>query len=796
MANNTLIGALRAEATLESGKFVDGAKKIRKESKQTQQQLKRDFSSMGAAVKGFGGALTAGLSIGLLGGLAKKALDFATSIKDVAAQAGVSTKALQEFRYAASQMGIKQAEADKGLTKLNETLGKAAAGSSSAQKALAAVGVTMEDVRKKTPTEIFGKIADQMIKQGGAAKNAAAANAVFGESAAKLNPLLDKGSQGINELAQAAQRLGIVLSDQQIQNADETARKLDDVRQVLAAQIAGVVADNASSIVSLAQALGQLTGQIVNFLGSNPQAALAILGGLAGSRFGLPGAAAGAIGGAILGSGPQAQVDQRRLEGNTGLLRHNLQQQMASIRAKRAAGQPIKQSELNRLKSLTDKLNAATGNFPSPALGGGDLPQFLAGAPRKGRAPRSPRGPRDRSDDTTFAFDQELRRAQVDVLRAQQSLATTSDQRAAIALQLLDADREMQQAELDNRVRRAERDFAEGKITAGALEQVKAQAEKLKAEYDSADALQRQAIAQELAAEKARDAAELVESGYDLKIEQAQLDAALAETAKDRRAAELRILALMKEQEKARLEAVIADKQSSELAKAQAQQRLRELDSLYAAREAGVRQGTRGPLESFGAEFGDISEELEQLKVQGIEGAANALSQLTQGWDSFRDAALSAIQAVIQELIRLQLMKLAANLLGSAAGAGGGGLPFAPSGTSGPSGFSGYVGIGSFMGGGGLPGFAGGGGFRVRGIPGIDKNTLQMNGIPIANISYGERVDISNDNEGAGKRGGDTHVHIGSLSGMTPYEGRATGRQIARGMHERVALSATGKRRK
>ena len=69
MANNTLIGALRAEATLESGKFVDGAKKIRKESKATEAQLKRDFSSMGAAVKGFGGALTAGLSIGLLGGL-------------------------------------------------------------------------------------------------------------------------------------------------------------------------------------------------------------------------------------------------------------------------------------------------------------------------------------------------------------------------------------------------------------------------------------------------------------------------------------------------------------------------------------------------------------------------------------------------------------------------------------------------------------------------------------------------------------------------------------------------------
>ena len=67
MANNMLIGALRAEATLESGKFVDGAKKIRTEAKKTETQLKSSFSAMGAAVKGFGGAMTAGLSIGLLG---------------------------------------------------------------------------------------------------------------------------------------------------------------------------------------------------------------------------------------------------------------------------------------------------------------------------------------------------------------------------------------------------------------------------------------------------------------------------------------------------------------------------------------------------------------------------------------------------------------------------------------------------------------------------------------------------------------------------------------------------------
>lgn len=715
MANNTLIGAIRAEATLESGKFVDGAKKIRKEAKTTEVQVKSSFSAMGTAVKGFGGALTAGLSIGLLGGLAKKALDFATSIKDVAKQVGVTTKELQEFRYAAAQMGIKQTEADKGLEKLSLTMGKAAAGSKTATNALAAVGVTLKDIQTKSKAQIFGQIADQMIKQGGAAKNAAAANAVFGGSSAKLNPLLDQGSQGLNELTAAANRLGVVLSDSAINQADETARKLDDVRRVLSAQIAGVVAENASSIVTLAQSLSTLTGEIVKFMGSNPQAALAIIGALAGSRFGLPGAAAGAVAGAYAGSGMQAQADQRKLQGNTGLLRHNLQQQRAAIQRKRAAGQGVTVGELNRLRSLTNKL---TGGAPSAGFGTAPIPDFLASAPKAGPKGRTPRAPRDRSDDVSFQFDQELRRAQLDVLRAQQSLARTSDERAAIALKLLDADRKMQEAELNDRVRRAERDFAEGKITASALEQAKAQAVKLRAEYDQADALQRKAIADDLAAEKAENAAALVDSNYDLRLEQLQAEASLAETASERRAAELRILALMKEQERARLKAVIADQKSSELAKAQARQRLGALDTIYAGRADVAKQGTRGPYEDWMSSLPTSAEKMqkafEQLQVQGFDGLIDAALALTDGFDSAKEALLNTLKQFFLGLAKAQLQSALGSLLPA-------------------SGFQ-------------LPKFAGGGGFNVRGIPGVDRNTLSLNGIPIANVSYGERLSVSNDN--------------------------------------------------
>lgn len=782
MANNTLIGALRTEATLESGKFVDGAKKIRTEAKKTETQLKSSFSAMGAAVKGFGGAMTAGLSVGLLAGLGKKLLDNVAALKTTAAQLGVTTRELQLFSYAAGQVGIKQADADKALERMNVSMGKAAAGSKTAIKAFGAVGVSIDDIKTKSKTEIFAQIADQMIKQGGAAKNAAAANAIFGESASKLTPLLDQGSKGINELSAAADRLGIVLSDQQIQNADETAQKLDDVKRVLGAQISGVVADNANSILGLAKALGDLTSAVINFLGSNPQAALGIIGALAGSRFGI----GGAVGGGIAGLFAGGKIAANARDANPDIKFRKAQlakaRELYGKYQKAGVQNPAEASGLNREIKLANSVAAATmARLAKPKAGAApSIPQFLASAPKGGGggSKRTPRAPRDRSDDVAYQFDQELRRAQMDTLRAQQSLATNSADRAMLAIELLDLQRADQEAELNNRVRRAERDFAEGKITAGALEEVKVQAGKLRAQYDAKDALERQAVADDLAAEKARDAVELRQSDFDLRIEALQLEASLKETAAERRAVELRILELMKEQEKARLDAVLADQDASDLAKAQAQQRKDQLDSIYAGRAANVVQGTRGPMEQLGAEFGDIGEELEQLKVNGIMGAVDALGKLTEGWDSFRDAALSAIKQVIAELIRLQLMKMAANLIGGFGG-GGGGLP-----DFGASAFSFGMGSGSIPGIPAIPGFAGGGSIMVGGNRGVDKNLLSLNGMPVARVNYGERIDVSNDN----RAGSPVPPFVfNNYARMSAREARETGMQAAAGWSAQMA---------
>jgi hypothetical protein len=808
VANNTLIGAIRAEATLESGKFVDGAKKIRQESQKTEAAVKSSFSGMGAAIKGFGGAATAGLSLGLLTGLAKKAIDYARSIGTVSKQLGVTTKDLQTFRYAVTQTGGTVTDADKGLEALGLSMSKAASGSKPAIAAFSAVGVSVEDIKTKSKTEIFGQIAEQMTKQGGAAKNAAAGNVIFGEGMEKLAPLLDKGRGGMNELSQAAERLGIVLSDQQIQNADDTARKLDDVKMVLAAQISGVVADNAQSIVSLANALGQLTSSIINFLASNPQAALAIIGGLTGSRFGVP----GALGGAAIGFFAGDRLATSQANANTDV-RFRMEQvrkaKAAYEKAKStpsggagfggAGGIPISAGSSGNLASAEAELRRqtkllidATSKFKSAKTGGGTtnppLPQFLAtGGGGGGRKARTPRAPRDRSDDVAYQFEQELRRAQMDTLRAQQGMTNDFVQRTNISRQILDLQKEEEDAEIANRVRRAERDFAEGKITEGTLQQVKVQAEQLQIENDKKHALEVQALNIEEEAQRREEVARLSEIDFDNQREALELEASMAETASEQRDVQLRLLDLWYRQEKAKLDAIMAEEEVGSLAWEEARRRRVALDAQQGARREVVKVGTRGPLEDYMSQLPTTTdkwnEALENVAAQGLKSVEDGIVDVLTGAKSVGEALQSILADIISQLIRIGVQKLIGTALTSGFAEGG------YTGNGGVSQVAGvvhgreyvinakatkqYLPLLEAINSGRVPGMASGG---------------YVGRMPLPRTSMGARTSVSNDNARMGAQFGDIHF---SFPGVTnAREARQSGLQAANAFRNAVARSS------
>src|SRR3546814_6255907 len=123
-----LIGALRVTLGADTASFEKGMKRARTEMS----AMQKASTALKTAFAGMVGLL----AFDQFASLAKAGLDYASSLGEVAAQLGVSTRALQEYRYEASQAGIEHAEMDKDLSQLKHHLGDAAQGVEDTRAAL------------------------------------------------------------------------------------------------------------------------------------------------------------------------------------------------------------------------------------------------------------------------------------------------------------------------------------------------------------------------------------------------------------------------------------------------------------------------------------------------------------------------------------------------------------------------------------------------------------------------------------------------------------------------------------
>ncbi len=617
--------------------------------------------------------------------LAKRGLDYASSLGEVSQQLGVTTRDYQIYSYAASQAGIEQETMDKGLQKLTLTLGKARLGAEGPTKALGALGITLDEIKDKSAGEVIPLIAEGLGKIADPAKRAALLVELFGKAGQKLDTLLAGGRGQIDGLAQAAANLGLVLSDEQIANADATADKLAEVKQVLEANIAKTVADNANSILAMANALGSLTGSVVAFLNANPDTALSLIGGLAGARLGgLPGGAVGAAAGLAVGR----SVGNSRDDGNADLrFRHRalagaLREQAAAVRreggltglfnlrkdnsprsgatAKSAAAEVARQRGL--LARAEAGARAPKPTLP-PALGGDSLPQLYAPGAKKGPKGKSAEqlqreaetaAKRDRQDQRRA--NDLLSRAQIDLAGNRADASGDPAERLRIELERVDLaragrDRDLEEQALDNKYIAANLDRLKG-ISSQVAEIDKQLLTQRRAQQIDDDTYQRRAAAQ---ADE---------------IALAEISGRLALIARDRRAIEQRILALRQEEERLALERIVKDKNNryTPAERQQATDQLGRLPERQAAERAALAQDQRGPLgqyrDNLVRSVGDMDEALQGVAANGLASVEDGLIGIVTGTESVASAFKKMASSIVADLIRIIVQRAILNSLG------------------------------------------------------------------------------------------------------------------------------------
>lgn len=266
---------------LERAAIVDqvGAARLRAGATAAYNQASQGIAAVGNSargagllVKGFVGIIGVSLVQALMSSAAS-ALQTTAAIGDFAKQVGLTTDEVQEYRGIAKDLNLTQDELDRGFRQFSETVSDAAAGLERPERLFKLLGISIKDAEGKTRplNDLFLETIDRLGQVGNEAERRAGQMVAFGDDVgSKMGTAVEMGSAKINELRAAVSDTGIVLSEEQIQNADQTAKKLEQVKLVLTAKIAGVVADNAEAIGKLADVLATLAGAAVQAMGSVP----------------------------------------------------------------------------------------------------------------------------------------------------------------------------------------------------------------------------------------------------------------------------------------------------------------------------------------------------------------------------------------------------------------------------------------------------------------------------------------------------------------------------------------------
>jgi hypothetical protein len=694
-----LLASLVTRLSLESSSFSTGLSRARRQAQTDTSAIAKSVDGINSKLKAFG----TGLSLAALGSVAKRALDYASSLGEVAQQLGVTTKDLQTYRFAASQVGIEQEAMDKGLQKLTQNMGKAEVGSKPLQAAFAAIGISLADLKGKTAGDTIPKIADGLSKIPDPARRAAVEVALFGKAGQQLDTLLAGGSRGINQLAAEAEKLGIVLSNKQIQDADALADKLSALKQVLEARIAGTIADNAQSILTLANSFAQLAVGIAKFWSQDPGKAMGLVGagiGLkVGGRFGVVGAAVGSAVGFMVGASsapdtPQSQLhiaNLRQAEARRIAASHGYVHGRNSQRDRDILKLPDVQEQLTLARKSIGRAQVAarTGAIATPSssanVPGIDVPDFLAGGGGGGK--KKGGGGTDHTEQlakealrVSYEMDKDLIDGKRDILQAQQGVDDDYKRQAKAAEDIAKLDLEGKQRSIKFDL---DMILTDKTISDAQKQEAKVRAERANTLADDLYNLDMQKIANDRELETQRNEAALVDKRFDARKEALQAEEGLATTASERRKIELELLDIAYQQRKIALDHIRNDMlpngnySHSDAERAQAGVDLSSLNAGYGAAKQGVLNSTRGPIETFLAGIpktaAEANEALQSIAVGGLQSLSEGLANAIMGAKSLGKVFGNVAKQIIAELIKIQIERSIigplANALGSVFGA-------------------------------------------------------------------------------------------------------------------------------
>lgn len=200
----------------------------------------------------------AGALTGMVG-LAVKAGQSADEINTLSKQSGIAADTIQKMQYAADMLDVDMNTAVSAAAKLKRGLDKN-------EETLVGMGVAVRDSngQYRDMESIFMNTIAALSKIENETERDKVAMDLFGKSADELAGYIDDGGAAFRELSQAATEKGLIISDEELQKANEFNDTLDELKTTVGMDLMQAGANIGQALLPVLEKLAEFITNLVD----------------------------------------------------------------------------------------------------------------------------------------------------------------------------------------------------------------------------------------------------------------------------------------------------------------------------------------------------------------------------------------------------------------------------------------------------------------------------------------------------------------------------------------------------
>ena len=241
-------------------------------------------ASAGKFALGLGTAAAAGATA--LMGVATKSAEAADEVDKMSQKMGISKQGYQEWSYVMGQNGMEISTLNAGMKTLVNQMESAANGSATASSYFDQLGISIYDANGnlKDQESIMNEAIYALADMEDMTMRSALATDLFGKAGTEMLPMLNSGSEGMQELTQRAHDLGLVMSDDAVNAGVVFGDTLDDVKQsfgmvvtTIGVQVMPIIQKLLEWVLDNMPMIQSIFGEVFAFVGQVVEAAMVVI---------------------------------------------------------------------------------------------------------------------------------------------------------------------------------------------------------------------------------------------------------------------------------------------------------------------------------------------------------------------------------------------------------------------------------------------------------------------------------------------------------------------------------------